>query len=402
MSPDYFLLAIKSIRKRRLRSWLTMLGIVIAIATIFILISLSLGLREAVNAQFRLLGTDKFFIQPKGQFGPPGTATASLLTKEDAEVVEKVSGVKDISYIKVENAKVEYKNEIRYSMVLGMPSEHLEVFVETGSIGMDEGKFLEKNTRGKLVLGYDFKYKQVFKKSVEVNEKLKINKKELKINGIVKKIGNPQDDKNIYLSMDDFDEIFNKTGIDAIYVQIKEGEDIKEVAERVERRLLQFRKISEKKKDFTILTPEELLGSFGNILNIVTAFLLGIAAISLLVGGIGIANTMYTSVLERTREIGVMKAIGARNSDILYIFLIEAGMLGLVGGIAGIVFGVGIVKAVEYYAINILGTNLLRAGMSFYLFFACFVFAFVIGSLSGLLPALQASKLRPVEALRYE
>src|SRR3989338_2610028 len=134
MLTDYFVFAIKSIRKRKLRSWLTILGIVIAIATIFILISLSLGLREAVNEQFRLLGTDKFFIQPKGQFGPPGTATASILTKEDAEVVEKVSGIKDISYIKAGNAKVEYKDEIRYFMVLSMPTEHLEVFLETGSI----------------------------------------------------------------------------------------------------------------------------------------------------------------------------------------------------------------------------------------------------------------------------
>ena len=400
MLTDYFVFAIKSIRKRKLRSWLTILGIVIAIATIFILISLSLGLREAVNEQFRLLGTDKFFIQPKGQFGPPGTATASILTKEDAEVVEKVSGIKDISYIKAGNAKVEYKDEIRYFMVLSMPTEHLEVFLETGSIGMDEGKFLGKNTKGKLVLGYDFKYKQVFKKSAGINEKIKINEKEFKISGIVEKIGNPSDDKNIYLAMSDFDEIFNKTSIDAIYVQIKEGEDINEVADKVERRLLQYRKISEKKKDFTILTPEELLGSFGNVLNIVTAFLLGIAAISLLVGGIGIANTMYTSVLERTREIGVMKAIGARNSDILAIFIIEAGTLGLVGGIAGIVFGFGVVKAIEYYAINILGTNLLRAGMNIYLFVGCFVFAFLIGSLSGFFPALQASKLKPIEELR--
>jgi len=145
-------------------------------------------------------------------------------------------------------------------------------------------------------------------------------------------VGNPADDKNIIMSFEDMQEMFNtQNRVEYIYIQVDAGEDIREVAARVEKRLMSFRGVNEKTKDFIILTPEELLGAFGIILDVITYFLLGIAAISLLVGGIGIANTMYTSVLERTKEIGVMKAIGAKNRDVLLIFLIESGYIGAVG-----------------------------------------------------------------------
>ena len=132
------------------------------------------------------------------------------------------------------------------------------------------------------------------------------------------------------------------------------------------------------------------------------AVLVGIAAISLLVGGIGIMNTMYTSVLERTKEIGTMKAVGARNSDILLIFLMESGLLGLVGGAIGIAIGFGLGKGTEYIAGMYLGSGLLRAVFPWYLILGALAFSFIIGSLSGALPAVQASRLKPVDALRYE
>ena len=122
----------------------------------------------------------------------------------------------------------------------------------------------------------------------------------------------------------------------------------------------------------------------------------------MIVGGIGIANTIYTSVLERTKEIGVMNAIGAQNKDILTIFLLESGLLGLVGGILGVALGATISKSIEYYAINQLGTTLLRAVIPPYLVIGCLIFAVLAGAVSGFWPAYQATKIKPVEALRYE
>ena len=165
---------------------------------------------------------------------------------------------------------------------------------------------------------------------------------------------------------------------------------------------MKSRDVDEKTIDFTILTPEEVLAIFGTILTVLTSFLLGVAAISFLVGGIGIANTMYASILERTKEIGIMKSLGAQNSDVLKIFLIESSLLGLIGGILGVGIGIVISKTMEYIAINQLGTTLLQAATPFSLIAGCLIFALLAGAISGALPAYRASKIIPIEALRYE
>lgn len=402
MIQDYFTLAARNLMKKRLRSTLTIIGIFISIATIFVLISLSIGLDGAVKEQFRQLGSDKFFIGPRGQAGPPGAGGAVELTIKDVEVIEKVNGVKDVSYDAIGNAKIEFKDEIRYLMVVGIPIKKSDVFIETGFYKIDEGRFLKKGDVGKIFVGTRFK-ELIFNKNVRVGNTLIINGKEFEVVGILQTIGNSQDDSLIFMGMEDFKELFDSGDrVDQIIVQIKPGQDINKVADMTRRKLLSFRDLKEKTRDFEIMTPEELLKSFGIVLNIITAFLLGVAAISLLVGAVGIANTMYTSVLERTKEIGTMKAIGAKNSDILIIFVIESGLLGLIGGVIGIVLGMIIGKVIEYIAVVQLGTTLLKVSFPWYLIVGCLLFAFLSGSISGLFPAKQASKLKPADTLRYE
>lgn len=405
MKPDYFLLAIKNLRRKKLRSSLTIIGIFISIATIFILISLSIGLNNAVNEQFRLLGTDKFFIMAKGQAGAPGAGGAVELTTKDVDVIEKVNGVESVVYMTVGNVKIEHKDKARYYMVIGMPwdTKSTKLIFEAMNLGVEEGRLLKNSDKKKILIGYNYKYENLFDRPVRTQDKIKLNDVEFEVVGVLKSVGNPQDDQQVYISMDDFKALFNSgERVDQIIVQIKPGENIKTVADNVKRKLMNFRDVKEKTIDFTILTPEELLRSFGTVLNIITAFLLGVAGISLLVGAIGIANTMYTSVLERTKEIGVMKAIGAKNSDVLYIFVIESGLLGMVGGIIGVLLGIGVGKIIEYIAVNQLQTNLLQVATPWYLIVGCLLFAFLIGSLSGLMPAKQASKLKPADTLRYE
>ncbi|MCH7902390.1 FtsX-like permease family protein [archaeon] len=176
---------------------------------------------------------------------------------------------------------------------------------------------------------------------------------------------------------------------------------MKEVAERVEKKLKKSRDVNDKTQDFTILTPEELLESFGTVLNIITGFLIGVATISLIVGGIGIANTMYASVLERMKEIGIMKSVGARNKDILSIFIIESGILGAIGGILGVTLGFLISSAGGKIAAQA-GFSFLKPSFPLWLTAGSILFAFIIGAVSGSLPAYRASKLKPVDALRYE
>ncbi len=406
MIADYFNLALKNLRRKKLRSWLTITGVLVSIAIIFFLISLSLGLQNAINEQFRMLGSDKFFIMAKGQLGAPGTGGAVQLTEKDAGIVEKVSGVKTATYFVVGNAKIEFNDKTKYFMVVGIPMDKTDAFkviAETANLKADDGRLISEKDFGKVMIGYDYKYGNIFGKPAKAGDSININGKDFKVVGILSRIGNPSDDKNIYMVLDDFKSLFNSGDrVDEIFVQVQNENELKQVADRVKQKLMKFRNVKEKTIDFTILTPEELLASVGTILNIITAFLVGIAGISLIVGSVGIANTMYTSVLERTREIGTMKAVGARNSDILLIFIIESGMLGLVGGVIGITLGFITGKIVEYIVVNYFNTNLLQVASPFYLFAGCLAFAFLAGVVSGILPALQASKLKPVDALRYE
>ena len=402
MLNDYFKLALRNLQKRKVRTWLTMIGIFISIATIFMLISLSLGLQNAVKEQFEALGTDKFFIQPAtGFLGPPGTVGGVILTKDDVDTVKSVRGVKQVTYYLAGNAKVEFNDVIRYHMVWGVFTDN-DLYIEIGNYKAEEGRFLSEGDSG-VILGNHHKTKNLFGKPVNVGNKITMNDQDFKVRGILELVGNPDDDRIIIMdigSARDFLDIPER--VDWIVIQVDEGEDIIEVSERVEEKLRKSRDVTEGTQDFSILTPEELLGSFQNILNIVTAFLAGVAAISLFVGGVGIANTMYTSVIERTKEIGLMKAIGAKNKDVLMIFLIESGLLGLVGAIIGVSLGYGVSKGIEYIAVNQLGTALLQAAAPAWLVIGSLGFGFIVGAVSGTLPALKASKTNVVDALRYE
>lgn len=404
MITEYFVMSIRNLKKRKLRTGLTMLGIFISVATIFMLISLSLGLQNAVEEQFKILGTDKLFIIPKtGFLGPPGSVGGVVFTEKDVNTIKKVRGVADYSYVTIANAKVEFSKQTKYLMVVGLPLENTDVYTETGSWGADEGILLQEGDEGSVMLGCMFKEGGVFDKPVNIGNKLIINDERFKVRTGLKCVGNPGDDSSILMPLTDLRRLFDTPErVDQILIKVENEEDILEVADRIENKLRKSRGLTEKTQDFIVLTPEELLEGFQDILSIITVFLAGVAAISLLVGAIGISNTMYTSVLERTNEIGVMKALGAQNKDILTIFLTESGFLGLIGAGIGVILGYSVSKTIEFIAVNSLNTTLLQAAAPLYLVIGCLGFGFLIGAVSGALPAYRASRTNVVDALRYE
>ncbi len=403
MILDYFSFSISNLQKRKLRSWLTLLGIVISILIIFVLASLSMGLQESVKEQFREIGADKFFVQPKGFVGLVGGDSAAKLTLEDVKTIEKVQGVRKTGTMGVESAKIEFGGEIRFTRIVGLDVDSIDLFFESSGLEIIEGRKLRKSQKRKIVLGNSYVDNSFLQKRVSLGNQISINGEKFRVVGILSSAGNSEDDRQIYMEKEEFDEFFGTEGrISIITVQIESESDLKDIANKVGKKLRFSRDVKEENQDFSILTPEEILQSFGNILDILTGFLLGIAGISLLVGGINVANTMYTSVLERTKEIGIMKSIGARNESVLTLFVVEAGILGLVGGLIGIFLGILISKSVEIYVDKFLGFGLLKAAFPTYLVVGCLGFAFVVGIFSGIWPAMQAVKVKPVEALRYE
>jgi len=402
---DHFFLAFSNLRRRKLRSWLTMIGIFIGIAAVVGLISLGQGLQNAINDQFAQLGKDKIIIQGK-TIGPAGSASSSelMLTSKDLETIKNVNGVEEVVGVLMKTSLIVYKKETSITYAIGINPEEVGLFSSMQSFKVIEGRDLKDGDGFKIVVGHSNSVDgKIWKNGVEIGSTMVINDYEFKVVGILDKTGDPYNDAGIYLPKDTLKEIFNIEDEETqIVAKAQEGVDPANLAENIKRKLRQSRNEKEGQETFSVQTSDQLLQTFSNIFGIVQAVLVGIAAISLLVGGIGIMNTMYTSVLERTKEIGTMKAIGAKNSDILQIFLFESGLLGLVGGAIGVLLGIGLGKGVSYLATIALDTNLLQASISLQLVFGALSFSFLIGSLSGVLPAMQAAKLKPADALRYE
>ena len=402
MILDFFSLSFKNLKNRKIRTWLTMLGIFIGVSLVISLVSLGQGLQNAVNSQFSAVGMDKIIIQPIGPgYGPPGQE-GSNLTDKDIKVIEQVVGVKSVAGRIISSVKIEYNRIIKINFVGSMPKEQKAraLLEEAQNLKIYKGRFLKQDDSKKAVIGNNYATKKLFGKNLEVGNKILIGGKQFEIIGILKKIGNPMSDEVILVNQEDIEDITGKTDYSALFTQVEKGSDVNLVADKITRSLRKKKGQKEGHEDFEVQTTQELIESFNTILIVIQMFVIGIAGISLIVGGIGIMNTMYTSVLERTREIGVMKAIGAKNGDVLKLFLIESGMLGLVGGLVGLLLGMGFSLIVEFGAKQALGSGMIAASFPPALLIGTLLFSFILGAVSGVFPAMQAAKMKPVDALR--
>ncbi len=406
MIMDFLRFAINNLVHRKMRSLLTIIGIFIGIAAVVSLISVGEGMKDEINRQFEAMGSDKLMVMPGGAggIGMISMMTAAVpLTEDDLKVIKRQSGVDLAGGMVYKTIAVKYKDETKYTMVSGMPTdESQEIFTSMDTFNIIKGHDLEDGKHGNIVIGYDIAYTDYFDKRPGLRDKIYINDKPYTVCGIVDKIGNHQDDTQMYITLEEADELFDMDGeYGMIMIKMKPNVDPDTLAETLTHKIRRARGEKEGEESFQVQTTEQLMNRVGDVLGVINAVLIAIASISLMVGGIGIMNTMYTSVLERTREIGMMKAIGAKNYHVMLLFLFESGMLGIVGGLLGVGVGVGLAKLAEVIAVQS-GFTMLKASFSIELIFGSLAFSFLVGTLSGILPAMKAAKLNPVDALRYE
>jgi len=393
MIKEYLKLAITSIKHRKLRTVLTVLGIIIGVAAIVSLISVSQGLQYSIEEQFQQLGANRLFLSPKGAIGQ---ATQGLTTR-DMEVIESLADVEYVMpYLIFYDKNIKYGREEQKVTVVGIPTQDLDKRWADMGFSLIEGRMFSGGETGKVILGYKIATEAFDPFELHTNSKIEINDRKFTVYGVMEEIGTSQDDNQIYISEDDVRDLYGlKETVHYAEIKIKDGRDIEEAADNIQRKLKRARN----DENFEIYSPEQLLEQMQAILGIIQVVLVGIAAISIVVGAIGITNSMYTNILERRKEIGIMKSIGAKNSNILSIFLVEAGLQGLFGGTVGVILGIAIGKLVEFIA-AISGFSILKVPINPGVLIGGLLFAVIVGLVSGYLPARQAAKLRPVDALK--
>ncbi len=404
MNKDSLNYALNSLRGRTTRTFLTTLSIVIGIMAIFTLISFGQGLSSYVGDLADEMGVDKVMIQPKSNSAIPEDG----LTKEDLEFIDKIKGVSVTAGMMLDAVKVEQdkNSEDKYTYLAGIPTttEANELISQLMTVEVEEGRDLKKGDKLKVVLGSLYAEEGgIFDKRIEVGQKIIVNDKKVEVLGFYEEIGNPQDDSQVYISLEGFRELID-VEIDSygmIAVSTEKGTEPAELATRIKEKLRKFRDVEKGEEDFSVNTFEEMIEQFSTIINVLNMILVMIALISVFISAINIMNTMYTSVLERTKDIGIMKAIGAKNKDILSIFLFESGVLGLLGGGIGVLLGYLISSAGGQIAAAS-GYALLQPAFPPELIIGCLLFSTVVGAIAGMAPAIQASKQKPVDSLRYE
>lgn len=408
MIGDYFDISFERIKHKQLRSFLTVLGIIIGVSLVVILTSLSQGMQKAITVQFDFLGYNILIIEPGAGFiSTFGTtsSTSVILDEDDLQAISKTRGVEDAVGVIMSNTQVEFKGKKLFTFVRGMPTDNSkQKLLQDTFARIDSGSSLKPDDNDKALVGYSITTKDsIFDKPAKFGDKIRIAGKEFEITGRLKKIGESTPDNIVIIPLDVARDIFDKPDeFDIIIARSQEGYNAESVAKSIEENLGNHRNLEEGNEDFKVTASSQIIAGFKNVILIVQLVVIAIAMISILVGGINIMNTMYTSVLERTREIGVMKSIGARNSHIMILFIIESSIYGLVGGIIGTGIGIAVAKAIEAVIAPRLAIGFFAVSVSPAIIIGSILFSILIGVLSGITPARRASKLDPVEAIRYE
>ncbi|MBU4274763.1 ABC transporter permease [Patescibacteria group bacterium] len=403
MLKEYFKVAIKSLRARRLRSWLTILGVVIGVFLIVSLMSLSEGIKTAIMQQLKMMGKDLIMIFP-GEITDMATMMGGglELTENDMGAIKKAEGVETIVPLNYKAEAIRHEGRVKTILINGVSwKDGMDILKNDFGWSLKEGDWPAIGKK-EIIVGSAVPT-DVFP-GMMVGDEAVINGRKFIVSGILKSLGNKQDDSTVTVDLDIFKDITGeKRGAKFVLARVKNGYEVDEVVENIKRNLLETRKRVRglDSPSFSVLSSEKVMDIVGSILGMIQIAIFGFASIAIVVGGVGIMNTMYTSVRERTKEIGIMKAIGAKNSAINTIFLIESGFFGLFGGLGGMVLGLGLAKAVEF-AVKTTGGLYLQASITPQLIIFSLGFSFLVGCISGFLPARQASKLKPVDALRYE
>jgi putative ABC transport system permease protein len=402
-------LAARGLAANKLRSVLTMLGIIIGVGAVVALLSIGQGVQTAITEQIQGIGSNLVFVLPGAltQGGASfGVGTAATLTLGDAEAIADPANCPDVAAVAPQQQRslqVVYRSRNTNASVVGTTP----AFSYVRNTEPAEGRFFDDQDAASssrvAVLGAQIAV-DLFDEGSAVGQTIRIARVPFRVIGVLAEQGGQgPTDTSIYVPLSTAkSRLFGTTSargggqaVQLILISAVSENRIDAAVDQITEVLRQRHKIEYEDDDFSVTSQKDILGVLNQVTNILTIFLGAIAAISLLVGGIGIMNIMLVSVTERTREIGIRKAVGAKRRDILIQFLIEAMVLSVIGGIIGVGFG-----ALLAFAVNATGALVTRVSPQAVALSVSFSLA--VGLFFGLYPATRAASLNPIQALRYE
>ena len=390
---ETFLTAVAALNSNKIRAALTMLGVIIGVAAVMLLISIGRGIQNYITDQFEALGSNLLFVSPgKANFGgDPGQRFArNKLDEKHVDLIKRNASeyISEITPYVTSGTTVTYKTNSFYASTTATNERGLEVF----NYEVDQGRYFSANevkSTAKVVLLGPEVASELFGNVPAIGKRIKISSGEtLEVIGVFKPKGQNYDDA-ISMPYTTAMDIYSIKNFTSVVIKANPSEDIDRAMRKISLAMLR----DLKEDEFSVLSQADILSSIQNILGILTVGLGAIAAISLVVGGIGIMNIMLVSVTERTREIGLRKAIGASPTNIALQFLFESTLLSLGGGTIGVILG---------WLLSLVGRTWLRTEVPFWSILLAFSFAGFVGIVFGTYPAIKASKKDPIEALRYE
>lgn len=380
---------------RLLRTGLTLLGIVVGVASVFSLVTVGQGLEQAVTSQFADIGSNRLIIQPQGE--------SATLDDDDVDVVERVSGIQRVAALGASTAQVTWEEESAIATIIGSPTgEEGDLGRSTLGANIEKGRSSRSGERFVSVVGNAYINGDQFDQNRRVGQDLTVKNESFEIIGFNEDLGNSADNQLVFIPVEQYQELFNDEYYAYVIAETPQGADLERFIDVLEQDLRAFRDEDQGDETFSVETVQDQIDSFLGIITAVQTVVISIAAISLVVGAIGVGNTMYTAVLERKRDIGVMKSIGAGRTDILWVFATESAFLGLMGGLIGVVAGFGLSESIVYVGSQFLPEQFISVSYSPQLALSAIGGSMLLGLVAGAVPTYRASRLDPVDALRTE